>query len=101
MKRIDLPTEIKKLKKEYPNIPYKIVPILNYIISEKNGKLHSYDDKPAVIYEDGTREWVKEGKTHRENGKPAIIYGGTNHKKYFEDGLEIDDKKILLFKKEE
>ena len=38
----------------------------------KNGVLHSYNDKPAVI--DGySQEWYKYGKIHREGDKPALI----------------------------
>jgi hypothetical protein len=37
------------------------------------GKLHSFNDKPALIEHDGTMSWFKNGKYHRDNG-PAIIY---------------------------
>ena len=40
----------------------------------KNGVLHSYNDKPAII--SGHRqEWYKNGKLHREGDLPAVISG--------------------------
>ena len=38
----------------------------------KNGVLHSYNDKPAIISED-IQEWYKNGKLHREGDLPAVI----------------------------
>jgi len=35
------------------------------------GELHSFDDKPSVIYNDGNKVWHKNGKHHRVGG-PAI-----------------------------
>ena len=39
-----------------------------------NGVLHSFDDKPAVIWADGTQYWCKNGKIHRDEDLPAIIH---------------------------
>lgn len=39
--------------------------------TDDQGRAHSVNDEPAVIYEDGTREWHKHGIVHREFG-PAI-----------------------------
>lgn len=36
------------------------------------GYYHSFNDKPAIEYENGAKEWYHRGKLHRENG-PAII----------------------------
>ena len=36
-------------------------------------KLHSVDDKPSVIYADGTKFWYRHGKLHRDGG-PAVVY---------------------------
>lgn len=44
------------------------------MFTELNGELHSYDDKPAIIYSGGDCFWYKEGKIHRDNGLPAVIY---------------------------
>jgi len=41
------------------------------------GKLHSYNDEPAVIIDYGrsgtTMKWYKHGELYRENGKPKIV----------------------------
>ena len=38
------------------------------------GVLHRDDDKPAVIWSNGTRMWYQCGKLHRNGYKPAIIF---------------------------
>jgi hypothetical protein len=59
-----------------------------------NGKLHSYNDKPAIIYPNVYRAWYKEGRKHREDG-PAIIYSDGDQywlkegKKHREDGPAV------------
>ena len=47
---------------------------------DSNGFLHSFDDKPALIWKNSLEindiwfvEWFKHGKTHREGNKPARI----------------------------
>jgi hypothetical protein len=40
------------------------------------GRLHRNDDKPAVIYASGGRDWYQNGKLHRDGDKPAIITSG-------------------------
>lgn len=40
--------------------------------------LHRDDDLPAVIREDGTREWYRDGLRHRENG-PARVSREAQH----------------------
>ncbi len=45
----------------------------HYIISctvYEKGEHHSYNDKPAIIYDDFVKMWCSNGKAHREN-KPA------------------------------
>jgi hypothetical protein len=37
------------------------------------GKLNSIEDKPAIIWANGIKEWYINGNRHRENDKPAII----------------------------
>jgi outer membrane lipoprotein-sorting protein len=39
----------------------------------KDDVLHRENDKPAVIFADGTKLWIRNGKLHRDNG-PAITY---------------------------
>lgn len=51
-----------------------------------NGKLHSIDDLPAVIYTDGTRFWYENGKISRKGDKPAVVWAN-GVIEYWEDGL--------------
>lgn len=44
----------------------------------QHGKWHREDDKPAIVYANGRREWYVNGKLHREHDKPAVIYGVNN-----------------------
>lgn len=37
------------------------------------GKLHSRDDKPAIIYSNGSIQWFTHGLPHRRGRKPAAI----------------------------
>jgi len=41
------------------------------------GRHHSFNDKPAIVWFDGDKEWYLNGKQHRENG-PAIEYASGN-----------------------
>jgi hypothetical protein len=50
-----------------------------------NGKLHSVDDKPAVTYNNGDREWYCEGVRHRTNNRPAVIKA--NMVEYYVNGV--------------
>jgi len=47
--------------------------MINVTNETKNnrGELHSFDDKPAVVYDNGDKWWYKEGKLHRVGG-PAV-----------------------------
>ena len=38
-----------------------------------NGLLHRNNDRPAIVWKDGTQEWYWRGKLHRGLNKPAII----------------------------
>jgi len=40
----------------------------------KNGWYHRDNNKPAVIYNNGSMFWHKNGKLHREKDLPAVIY---------------------------
>jgi len=35
--------------------------------------LHSFDDEPTVIYDNGTKMWYEDNKIHRDNNLPALI----------------------------
>ena len=40
---------------------------------DQNGKYHSYNDMPALIFPTGSKYWYKHGKLHRDNDFPAVI----------------------------
>ena len=60
---------------DYVIIDYGLKTIYkNKKYSHKNGKPHSYNDLPAIVYEDGTKYWYQNGFLHRDNNQPAAIY---------------------------
>jgi len=73
----------------------------NYMIARfsctvnSEGKHHSFDDKPAIIYASGTKLWYQNGERHRMKG-PAIERSGgdkvwyLNGKCHREDGPAIE-----------
>ena len=46
---------------------------IEYMATFYNGILHSYNDKPAIIWNDklNTKEWYNFGLRHRSNNNPA------------------------------
>ena len=46
------------------------------IYKNKNGQYHRTDG-PAIIYDNGIKEWYKDGKRHRINGPAFIGLNGT------------------------
>ena len=61
------------------------------------GSLHSFDDKPAVIYIDGTKVWRKNGEFHRDNDKPAIVYPGGLKKWYVNNKNQPDKYFVCIY----
>jgi len=55
---------------------------------DEQGYLHTYNDKPAVVFKDGTKIWYKHGLIHRLNGYARIDRNGEKY--YFIDGKLID-----------
>ena len=53
-----------------------------------SGNLHR-DNAPAVIHNDGTKEWWQKGSPHREDG-PAIEYAD-GRKEYWQKGYHLED----------
>jgi len=37
------------------------------------GRLHSFNDEPAVTWKNGSKAWYEHGKKHRDNDMPAVI----------------------------
>jgi len=49
--------------------------------------LHSFDDEPALVWDDGAKYWYKDDKIHRDNNLPAVIYSGGDLK-YYKNGKQ-------------
>ena len=80
---IDFTTKPKEIAPEY------VVNAFGYKCTrDEKGKYHSYNDQPAIIFHNGTKEWCQHGKTHRDNNLPAIVW--PNGKEvYWENGKRI------------
>ncbi len=52
-----------------------------------DGKLHSFNDMPAISYICGAKYWYKNGVLHRDNGPAIILYSG--YAAWFIDGVKI------------
>jgi hypothetical protein len=64
---------------------------------DEDGKYHSYDDNPAIIYMDNCINiWMKHGVVHRDNehrkndNKPAVIYNEVQM--FYKNGLLHNDR---------
>lgn len=77
------------------------VPRIQVRTCDAEGRLHSYEDKPALIdlYPLGDLDdhpicsWHRHGKAHREHGQAVIGYrfDGTTYGQWFIDGVEFDE----------
>jgi hypothetical protein len=55
------------------------------IWKNKEGQYHRLNDKPAVEYFGGGKEWWINGKRHRENDKPAVEWKNGEKEWYIND----------------
>ena len=60
--------------------------------TDKEGRLHSFNRKPAIIDEEGDKFWYKHGKLHRADDRPATIYSNGN-KYWYKNGKQYHPKK--------
>jgi hypothetical protein len=51
--------------------PDKITPMGTQVWYNSKGEIHRDGDLPAIIAENGSKQYFKNGKMHRDNGKPA------------------------------
>jgi hypothetical protein len=59
----------------------------------KNGVHHRDNDQPAVIFIDGSKYWCKNGEWHRDNDQPAVIQSdGT--KRWYKNGEKYEPKSM-------
>jgi hypothetical protein len=70
-------------------------------VTFKNNILHSYNDKPAVEWRDGSKYWYRNGMNHRLYG-PAVEFNNDKYwylfdKEYSEDEYNEIMKNAPLF----
>jgi hypothetical protein len=57
--------------------------------------VHRDYDLPAIIYPDGTQQWLQNNEMHREGGRPAVVYPDgraewwLKHVRYDERGVQM------------
>lgn len=64
----------------------------------KRGSYHREDDKPAIVNSNGSQYWYKNGKYHRDNDKPAITYIFGESRWYQNGLLHRDDNKPAIIR---
>jgi hypothetical protein len=52
---------------------------------DEDGKLHSFNDEPAIVYDSGSMYWYQHGKRHRETNAAFIYHNG--YKEYYFNGI--------------
>ena len=60
---------------------------------DDKGRLHSFNDKPAIVDSNGTKYWYKNGKIHRDKDLPAVVYSNGN-KCWYKNGKLHRDKDL-------
>jgi len=70
----------------------------NYmVIKDENDKFHN-EYGPAIINENGTREWYRNGNRHRENDLPEIEYFEGSKEWYKYNLLHRENKRAFIYK---
>jgi hypothetical protein len=62
------------------------------------GKLNSIEDKPAIIYANGTKYWYINDKCHRENDQPAIICANGDKRWFINDKHHRENDKPAVIR---
>ena len=70
---------------------------MNKVTRNENYQLHSFNDEPALISDNGTRYWYKDGKCHRDNDLPATIDPDGTHE-WFKDGKRHRETDAAIIK---
>ena len=71
---------------ELKNTHTKVVEKNGNVYWYVEGKLHSVDDKPAVITHHGNNYWYSKGAIHRDGDLPAVVTGHGNLR-WFKNGI--------------
>jgi len=86
MINIDFTTKPKETMPEYVDDGHG-----NKHLYDENGRQHSYNDLPAIIWATGAKVWFNHGVIHRGNDLPAMI-GSTGTKYWYENGKCVSIK---------
>lgn len=70
---------------------------LGTFVYNENGMLHSYNDQPAAVFDNGLKIWYNNGKLHRENDQPAKIYSDGKLEYYTENKLNRLNGPAVVF----
>lgn len=54
--------------------PYSYIVAPGHRFSGIDRQLHSVDDEPAIVYNDGTKWWYDHDKVSRGGDKPAVVW---------------------------
>jgi hypothetical protein len=86
-----------KKNNEYDSLYYNVYELLSDVTVDKENKLHSYNDKPAIIiYAEGEtyKRWFINGMSSRENTeKPFVIKKKSYYS--FESGQSIFMEQVI------
>ena len=89
---------MSKQTKIINGVEYTLDEYGDYRSYNKEGRLHSFNDQPSVIYSNDAKQWNRDGFIHRDNDKPAIIWtDGT--KEWRKNGLlhRGNDKPAVIY----
>ena len=78
--------------KQFVNNFYRCMNSSTYLF----GKLHSINDLPAYVYDNGIKHWYYNGKIHRENDLHASVYANGT-KCWYYDGKEHRENDLPAF----
>ena len=56
-----------KITKIIDGVEYQLSSYNTWCTYNKQGEVHSFNDKPAVIESNGAKWWCKNGRQHRDN----------------------------------
>lgn len=93
-------------KKEFDEI--KVQNLTPNLVTTLNGKVYlefrhpitslfHRENGPAIIWDDGKKEWYKDGMRHRDDGG-AAIYGGGGDMEFYVDGRRHNSEGLAIIK---
>jgi len=84
--------EVNAIKEHWTrHTKYEIKQLPSIICWMVNNRCHRDDGLPAVIHNDGSREWWVAGQRHRDADMPAVEYFGGSKKWYRHGDLHRDN----------